>query len=108
VAGELSEVNGRDLAVFRLAEAVQLVAVTAFFAAAFVLPLLVTLSASLRDIVWIVVLLVSAAGIGAWEGTRGGHLATTGDKPPLSWWFGLPLVLALFALVLAAWAARGA
>lgn len=108
VAGELSELNGRDLAIFRVAEAVQLVAVAAFFATAFVLPLLVTLTASLRGVVWIAVLLVSAAGIGAWEGTRGGQLATTGDKPPLSWWFGLPLVLALFALVLAAWAARGA
>jgi NADH-quinone oxidoreductase subunit H len=107
VAGELSELNGRELAIFRVAEAVQLVAVAGFFVAAFILPVLVTFPASQRFIVWIVVLLVTAAGIGAWEGTRGGQASASTEKPPLSWWFGLPLVLSLFALVLAAWAARG-
>jgi NADH-quinone oxidoreductase subunit H len=106
VAGELSELNGRDLATFRVAEALQLVAVAAFFTAAFVLPVLVTIPTGLRIAVWLAVLLLTAIGIGAWESFRAGQPAK-GDKPPLSWWFGFPLVLALFALVFAAWAARG-
>ncbi len=106
-AGELAEASGRDLAAWRVAEGLQLVAAVAFFAAAFIQPLLVTASAQIRAAAWIVVPILAAIGIGAWEGLRGAQPATS-DRPPLSWWFGLPLLLALFALVAAAFAARGA
>jgi formate hydrogenlyase subunit 4 len=106
-AGELSEASGRDLAAWRLAEALQLVAATAFFAAAFIQPILTATSQGLRIAAWIAVPLLAAIGVGAWEGLRGAQPAT-GDKPPLSWWFGPPLLLALFALVASAFAARAA
>jgi formate hydrogenlyase subunit 4 len=105
-AGELTEASGRDLALFRLAEALQLAAVVVFFAAAFILPILVTAPASLRVVVWVLAPLLAALGIGAWDGLRGPQSAQS-EKPPLSWWFGLPLLLALFALVAASFAARG-
>lgn len=102
---ELTDLSGFDLAIFRIAEALQLVAASAFFVAAFILPLVVTAAANLRIALWPIVLIVTAAGIGGWEALRG-QQSQQGDKPPLSWWFGFPLLLALFALVLAAWAAR--
>jgi formate hydrogenlyase subunit 4 len=108
VAGELTDVSGFDLVAFRIAEALQLVAVAAFFIAAFMLPLLVNTSAGIRIAVWPVVLLVIALALGFWEARRGAQPAPADNRPPLSWWFGFPLLLALFALVLAAWAARGA
>jgi formate hydrogenlyase subunit 4 len=105
-AGELAEASGRDLAAWRVAEGLQLVAAVTFFAAAFIQPVLVTASAQVRGASWIAVPILAAIGIGAWEGLRGAQPAA-GDRPPLSWWFGLPLLLALFALVAAAFAARG-
>lgn len=105
VSGELTDVSGFDLAIMRVAEGLQLVAAAAFLVAAFVLPLVVTASASLRLALWPIMLVVTAAGIGGWEALRG-HQPEQGENPPLSWWFGFPLLLALFALVLAAWAAR--
>jgi formate hydrogenlyase subunit 4 len=106
-AGELTEANGRDLAFFRIAEALQLVAALVFFAAAFVVPLLANAPAGVRTAAWVVVPLVGAAAVGAWEGMRGAPSSQHGETPPLSWWFGLPLLLALFALVAASFAARG-
>lgn len=105
VAGELTELSGRDLAIFRVAEALQLVAVSAFFAAAFVLPLAAALPVGQRVLLWVAAPLLTAVGIGMWEGLRGARPATA-EKPPLSWWFGVPVLLALFALVLAAWVSR--
>lgn len=105
VSGELTELSGRDLAMFRVAEALQLAAVAAFFAAAFVLPLVATLPATQRWLVWLAAPLLTAAGIGVWEGLRGARPAAA-EKPPLSWWFGVPVLLALCALVAAAWATR--
>jgi formate hydrogenlyase subunit 4 len=107
VGNELTEASGRDLALFRVAEALQLVAVVAFFAAAFVLPVLATAPAGVRTAAWIVAPLLTAAGIGAWEALRGTQANPKGDQPPMSWWFGLPLLAALFALVAASFAARG-
>jgi formate hydrogenlyase subunit 4 len=114
--GELAGLGGFDLAVFRVAEGLQLVAAAALFVAAFILPLAVTAAPGLRAALWPVVMLLTAAGIGGWEALRAPRAkqgeqaaqAAQSDKPPLSWWFGFPLLLALFALVLAAWAARGA
>jgi hypothetical protein len=79
----------------------------AFFAASFVLPLLAPAPAGVRTAAWIVAPLLSAAGIGAWEAVRGVQTNPKGEQPPLSWWFGVPLLVALFALVAASFAARG-
>jgi formate hydrogenlyase subunit 4 len=106
-AGELTESSGRDLGIFRLAEGLQLAAACAFFAAAFVLPVLANSPSSLRAVAWVAAPLLTAAGIGGWEGVRRAPRAQA-DQPPLSWWFGLPILLALAALVAAAFAARGA
>jgi formate hydrogenlyase subunit 4 len=105
--GELSEISGRDLACFRIGEALQLVAVASVFVAAFVLPIFITAPAGAgRGLVWIIGVVVTAAGIGAWEGYASRH--PTASRAPLSWWMELPLLLALVALVAAAWASRGA
>ncbi len=107
VAGELTEVSGRDLASFRIGEAIQLVAVAGLFSAAFVLPLFPTAPAGVgRALLWLVGIVGTAAGLGAWESLAGRRRAID-DRPPLNWWLGWPLLLALVALVVAAWAARG-
>jgi NADH-quinone oxidoreductase subunit H len=106
VSGELTEVNGRDLACFRIAEAVQLVAVSAYFTTVFVLPLFPTAFGHGRDLVWFAVVILTALGIGAWEGIAG-SLPANSERPPLNWWLGLPVLIALFSLVTAAIALRG-
>jgi formate hydrogenlyase subunit 4 len=107
LGNELTEASGRDLALFRIAEALQLVAVVAFFAAAFVVPVLATAPADVRTAAWIATPILAAAGIGAWEALRGAQANPKSEQPPLSWWFGVPLLVALFALVAASFAARG-
>jgi formate hydrogenlyase subunit 4 len=107
VGNELTEASGRDLALFRIAEALQLAAVAAFFAAAFVLPLVATTPFGVRAAAWIVAPILGAVGIGAWEALRGATTSSKSEQPPLSWWFGVPLLVALFALVAASFAARG-
>jgi len=103
--GELNEISGRDLACFRLGEALQLAAVAAFFVAAFVLPIFATVPTGTgRAIIWIAGVLVTAVGIGAWEGYASRR--PSGSRAPLSWWMEIPLLLALLALVAAAWASR--
>lgn len=107
VAGELTELTGRDLACIRIAEALQLVAASGLFIAAFVLPLVGTNSAGVgRNLLWLAGMVLTAVGVGVWEGIAP-RSPVTDDRPPLSWWLGLPLLLALLALVAAAWAARG-
>lgn len=105
--GELAEVSGRDLAFFRIGEALQLVAVAAFFAAAFVVPIFARVNATGRNLIFFAGVIVTCAGIGAWEGFAGSRPEGE-ERPPLSWWLGFPLLLALVALVAAAWAQRGA
>ncbi len=108
VASELSELSGRDLACFRIAEALQLVAVAGLFTAAFLLPLFATLPNGLmRNLFWLFGIVLTALGIGAWEGIAPRSVSQE-DRPPLSWWLGVPLLVALLALVAAAWATRGA
>ena len=106
VAGELTEVNGRDLACFRIAEAIQLVAVSTFFAVVFILPLFPSAFGHGRDVLWIAAVIITALGIGAWEGFAE-RLPVSSERPPLNWWLGLPVLIALFALVTAAIALRG-
>ncbi len=105
-AGELAEVSGRDLSRFRIAEALQLVAVAAFFTTAFVVTLFPALVGAGRVILWIAALIVTTLLLGAWDGIAG-RFAPSEERPPLSWWTGLPALLGLLALVAAAWASRG-
>jgi formate hydrogenlyase subunit 4 len=107
LAGELSEVSGRDLARFRIAAAIQLVAVSTFFVAAFLLPLFPTVEGGGRTAVWVAGIIATAVGIGVWEGFAA-RAPVSQERPPLSWWLGLPVLVGLLALVAAAWAARGA
>ncbi len=103
------ELTGRDAVMLRVGEALQLVAVSAFFIAAFVLPLFSQFTAPLVHwLLWIVGLLVVAAGIGLWQGyvASQNRPESEVERPPLTWWLGMPVLLALAALVAAAWAAR--
>jgi formate hydrogenlyase subunit 4 len=106
-AGELGEMSGRDLARFRVAEALQLVAVAAFFATAFVLPLFPGVAGAGRTILWIAALVVTTLLLGAWDGFATRLPPSADERPPLSWWTGFPTLLGLLALVAAAWASRG-
>jgi formate hydrogenlyase subunit 4 len=106
VAGELTEVSARDLAGFRVAEALQLVAVAAVFVAVFVLGLFPTVGGAGRIVIWLVGIVLTVVGIGAWEGYSGRAPASQ-ERPPLNWWLGWPVLVAMLALVAAAWAARG-
>jgi formate hydrogenlyase subunit 4 len=104
---ELLEVTGRDLFSFRLGEAIQLAAVAGLFIAVFVLPFFsITPSGAGMAILWVVGLLLTAGGIGVWDALRG-RIPVGEDHPPLTWWLGWPLLLALAALVVTAWATRG-
>ncbi len=107
VPDELLEVTGRDRFCFRLGEAIQLAATAGLFIAAFVVPFVATtLSPAGVAILWVVGLLLTAAGIGAWDALRG-RIPVGEDHPPLTWWLGWPLLIALAALVVTAWATRG-
>lgn len=109
-ADELGELAGRDLASFRLAEALQLVAAAAFFVAAFVLPIVPGISKGVwYGVLWVAGVLLTAVGLGVWEGFVAKRPATMEgtERPPLTWWLGWPLLIALVALVAASWAVRG-
>ncbi|HKT39602.1 MAG TPA: hypothetical protein VJR48_14595 [Ktedonobacterales bacterium] len=104
---ELLEVTGRDRFCFRLGEAIQLAATAGLFIAVFVLPFFSTEPQGVAmAIVWVVGLLLTAGGIGAWDALRG-RIPIGDDHPPLTWWLGWPLLIALAALVITAWATRG-
>ncbi len=62
------------------------------------------------DVIWVLGLLLVALGIGAWQGwqARQPRAESETERPPLTWWLGVPVLLALAALVAAAWATRGA
>ncbi len=124
LGGELSELSGRDLAFFRVGEALQLVACAALLVTAFVLPFVSGWLSGLthafsglvkngavdsglaRALILLIGVALVAAGLGVWDGVYV-RRPTTADRPPLSWWFGLPILLGLAALVAAAWATRG-
>ena len=107
MAGELTELSGADLAGFRLAEAFQLVAVTAVFTAVFILPLFPGAFGTGQSLLWLAGVVLTALGIGAWDGFALRSAAPAQERPPLTYWLGLPLLVAMLALVAAAWAARG-
>jgi formate hydrogenlyase subunit 4 len=110
VADELGELSGRDAVALQIGEALQLVAVAAFFVAAFLLPLFTQVSAPVGvGVIWALGLLLVALGIGAWQGwqARQPRAQSETERPPLTWWLGVPVLLALAALVAAAWATRG-
>ncbi|HEX6541282.1 MAG TPA: NADH-quinone oxidoreductase subunit H [Ktedonobacterales bacterium] len=107
VPDELLEVTGRDRFCFRLGEAIQLAAASGLFIAVFVLPFFTAaLPPAGTAILWVVGLLLTAAGVGAWDAMRG-RIPAGEDHPPLTWWLGWPLLIALAALVVTAWATRG-
>ncbi len=106
-AGEATDLSGHDLAFLRIGEALQLVACGAFFALAFASPLLTRVTNVVaHGVALFVVALLVAAGLGAWEGRF--SLSGEGvERPPLTWWAGIPTLLGLAALVAAVWATRG-
>lgn len=106
LAGEATELSGNDLALLLIGESLQLVACAALFVLVFVAPLAAGIHQPVvRAVVEVVVGLAVAAGLGYWEGMRGRPAVET-DRPPLAWWAGAPTLIALVALVLAAWATR--
>jgi NADH:ubiquinone oxidoreductase subunit H len=106
LSSEVTQLTGQDLVYFRVGEALQLVAVSGFFVAAFLLPVVRQLPAGgSRTLFWVVFTILTAAGIGVWEGLSG-KIRRGDERPPLSWWLGLPLLLSLAALVATAWATR--
>lgn len=107
LSSEVAELTGQDLFYFRVGEALQLVAVAGFFVAAFLLPVVRQLpEGGSRTLFWAIFTILTAAGIGVWEGLSG-KIRKGDERPPLSWWLGLPLLLSLAALVATAWATRG-
>ena len=107
VAGEATDLSGHDLALLRIGEAIQLVACAAFFALAFVSPFITRITNPVaHGVALLIAAILVAAGLGAWEG-RFGQRPEGEERPPLSWWVGVPTLIALAALVAAAWATRG-
>lgn len=107
LAGEATELSGHDLAFYLIGEALQLVACAALFVLVIVAPLVATVQPVwARGVIEILAAIAVAAGLGFWEGWSG-RPAVEADRPPLSWWAGVPVLTALIALVLAAWATRG-
>ncbi|MBF6592042.1 MAG: NADH-quinone oxidoreductase subunit H, partial [Ktedonobacterales bacterium] len=107
VTGESSELSGRDLAYFRIGEALQLAATAAFFIAVFLLPIFPGVRAGAElALLWILGMVLVAAAVGVADAFRTRAL-TQRQESPLDWWAGWPLLLALAALVASAWATRG-
>lgn len=107
LAGEATELSGHDLAFLLIGEALQLVACVGLFTLVFVAPLAAQIQSGVtRGVVEVLAAIAVALGLGIWEGRRG-RAPVGSDQPPLSWWAGAPMLIALVALVLAAWATRG-
>jgi formate hydrogenlyase subunit 4 len=106
-SSELGEISGRHLAIFRVAEALQLVAVAAVFVSVFIIPLAsgVT-STGVRYLIWALAVIAVAVGVALWDALHHQAIERT-ERPPVTWWLGVPVLLALAALVAAAWAGRG-
>lgn len=109
-AGALAEVSGRDFAIARLGEYVQLVAVAAFFVTVFLQPFFrIAAAGAGRGALWILALVLTVLGLGLWEGyrQRDGSARAAQEASVIAWWSGFPLLLSLAAIVATAWALRG-
>lgn len=108
-AGEATDLSGHDLAFLRIGEALQLVACSAFFALVFASPFLTRVTNPIaQGVALLVVAILVAVGLGAWEGRFGKRPeGDEAERPPLTWWVGAPTLIGLAALVAAAWATRG-
>lgn len=107
-SSELGEISGRHLAMFRVAEALQLVAVAAVFVAVFIIPLASGVTnTGARYLIWALAIVAVAVGVALWDALRPQAIERA-ERPPVTWWLGVPTLLALAALVAAAWAGRGA
>lgn len=106
-AGALSETSGRDYALARLGEYLQLAAVAAVFVTVFLQPFFRIAPVGVgRGILWVVALILTVVGLGVWEGLRS-RFDTAREHAVLAWWSGWPLMFSLAALVATAWALRG-
>ena len=107
-SSELGEISGRHLALFRVSEALQLVAVAAVFVSVFIIPLVSGVTnTGVRYLVWALAVIAVAVGVALWDALRHQTIEHA-ERPPVTWWLGVPVLLALAALVAAAWAGRGA
>jgi len=106
-SSELGEISGRHLALFRVGEALQLAAVAAVFVSVFIIPLVSGITnTGARYLIWALAIIAVAVGVALWDALR--HQAVEhAERPPVTWWLGVPVLLALAALVAAAWAGRG-
>ena len=106
-SSELGEISGRRLALFRVGEALQLVAVAAVFVSVFIMPLASGVTnTGLRYLIWALAVIAVAVGVALWDALR--HQAIeqrSAHQSPGGWV--MPVLLALAALVAAAWAGRG-
>lgn len=97
VAGELTELSGRELLVMRVAEWLQLVAALGLGIALFVLPFFHTDAA--RLIAALVAAIVGAVGLGVWEGVLPRIGVREDLPPPLATWTGAPILFGVFAVL---------
>ncbi|HEX9067956.1 MAG TPA: NADH-quinone oxidoreductase subunit H [Ktedonobacterales bacterium] len=103
---EAADLSGRDLMLFRLSEALQMIAFAIFFGVVFVVPIFAHwIKGSAYLIALGIVALATALGLGLWD-FFGTPPTESEDRPPLSWWLGVPVLLALAALVAASFASR--
>ena len=106
-SSELGEISGRHLALFRVGEALQLVAVAAVFVSVFIMPLVSGVTnTGLRYLIWALAIIAVAVGVALWDALRRQAIERA-ERPPVTWWLGIPVRLALAQLVAAAWAGRG-
>jgi NADH:ubiquinone oxidoreductase subunit H len=104
VGNELTELSGRELLTMRIAEWVQLIAALGLGIALFVLPFFT--GDRNRTIAAVVAALVTAIGLGMWEG-MGTYLRPREDNDaPLSIWFGTQTFLGIIAILLIVMALR--
>jgi NADH-quinone oxidoreductase subunit H len=97
LAGELTEISGRELLVMQVAEAVQLVAFLAVGIALFVLPFWSSNGA--RGLAAIVAFVAGTVAIGAWEGIEPRVRTRDEYSMPFSVWLGTPMYFGIFGII---------
>ncbi len=122
IGNELTELSGRELLTMRIAEWVQLVAALGFGIALFVLPFFAGDSLpvvawlvkqfhfltadSIRAIMALLAALLTAIGLGAWEGMATYMRPREDTEAPISTWFGTQTFLGIIAILLIVMAQR--